>query len=282
MRAVRGWCTFVLPLLCLHGAATLAGDESKQQQHTAPCYMRYQHTRRSQNKSIDFENPSVFELLASNYTRERSPFFELLHQHRDCITLSYWINNEPQMKNFRGSLKFACGVYELLHINLMHWAVSPGEFCLAMLHGDRPLEQFGCAALAMSQLVPITLQASVGSMVALTQETPASFDYLLFQRVTRYSDMLETLRYFEQRYNMSKDALQPRNYYTSVHWIRCNCESIVESLAKLYQCLGISRKRAPPSGYGARSITDDMLVMAAIGIGGGVTFFLLLKIRLIC
>uniref|UniRef100_A0A182T2P5 Uncharacterized protein n=1 Tax=Anopheles maculatus TaxID=74869 RepID=A0A182T2P5_9DIPT len=286
MCAVRGWCKLVLPLLCLqylYGRVALANDTmAEQPHHTAtPCYMRYQPARQL-NKSIDFENPSVFELLASNYTRERSPFFELLHQRRDCIALSYWINNEPNTKDFKGYLKFACGVHELLHISLMHWSISSDDFCLSMLYGDRPLHQFGCAMLGLSQLVPITLQAHVGSMVVLSQQTPSSFDYLLFQRVTRYSDMLDTLRYFETRYNMSKGVLQSRNYFTSVHWLRCNCESLVESFSKLYQCLGISRKRLVPAGYGARSVADDMLVMAAIGIGGGVTLFLLLKIRTIC
>lgn len=300
MCTIRGWCRLLLLTLlawqALPNSATAAEDSSHvtslmapslqsqpSQRKRSPCYMRYQPAFMP-NKSIDFENPSVFELLASNYTRDRSPFFELLHQWRDCIALSYWINNEPNTRGFRGYLKFTCGVHELLHINLMHWRVSsdPDDFCLSMLYGERPLEQYGCPTLAMSQAVPITLQAHVGSMVVLSQETPTSFDYLLFQRVTRYLDMLSTLRYFELRYHIPKGVLQPRNYHSTVHWLRCDCDAIMDSLGQLYQCLGISRKRTGPPGYGARSVSDDMLVMAAIGIGGGVTFFLLLKIRLIC
>uniref|UniRef100_A0A182Q9C5 Uncharacterized protein n=1 Tax=Anopheles farauti TaxID=69004 RepID=A0A182Q9C5_9DIPT len=272
------WWIAVLSCACrISNAANISTTSTAR-----ACFMRYQSAKMV-NKSIDFENPSVFELLASNYTQDTSPFFDLLHRSRDCIALSYWINNEPDMTDFRGYLKFACGVQELLHINLLHRRISTDEFCLAMLHGERPLELYDCPALGLSQTVPIVMQAHVGSMVVLSQEPgPDTFHYLLFQRVTRYADMLDTLRYFERRYNLTKGTLRSRNYHTSQHWMRCNCDQIIESLAKVYQCLGINRKRSVPGELTIRSVSEDMLVMAAIGIGGGVTFFLLLKIRLIC
>uniref|UniRef100_A0A182JH58 Uncharacterized protein n=1 Tax=Anopheles atroparvus TaxID=41427 RepID=A0A182JH58_ANOAO len=247
-----------------------------------PCYMQYQHPTLV-NKSIDFENPSVFELLASNYSRQRSPFFELLHRERECVALSYWINNEPDSVEFRGSLHFSCGIQELLRIDLLHApnGQAPGGYCLTMRHADRQLEQLECAGLGLSRAVPVTLQAHVGSMVILAQETAHSLDYLLFQRVIRHQDMLNTLKYFEARYQVPPGTLERRIFYSSSHWLRCDCERLLRGMAPLYQCLGINRNRHARGEFSIPSLSKDMLVMVVIGIGGGVTFFLLLKIRLI-
>ncbi|KFB41848.1 stilbene synthase [Anopheles sinensis] len=248
-----------------------------------PCYVQY---RKSQlvKKSIDFENPSVFELLASNYSHKTSPFFELLHRERECIALSYWINNEPESQEFRGNLHFSCGIQELLRIDLLH--VPNGQaadgYCLSMRHADRPLEHFACAGFGLTRTAPLTLQAHVGSMVILSQETAHGFEYLLFQRVRRHDDMLNTLMFFEEQYSIPQGSLTRRSFYTSTHWVRCDCERLVRSMSPLYQCLGINRNRFVRPEFSIPSLSEDMLVMAAIGIAGGVTCFLLLKIRSIC